>query len=78
MSDLDLAEEVDAATWLDRCFRESEQLAAATDASARQRIALGERTGQKVRRIGRKRAPEPTRKRAAACTRVGGESQSRA
>ena len=46
-------EEVDAATWLDRCFRESEQLAAATDASARQRIAFGERTGQKVRRIGR-------------------------
>jgi hypothetical protein len=46
-------EETLAATWLDKCFAESEQLAAATEASARQRIAFGTRAGQKVRRVGR-------------------------
>ncbi len=46
-------EEIDACTWLDQCFAESEQLAAATEASARQRVAFGARAGQKVRRIGR-------------------------
>jgi hypothetical protein len=46
-------DEVDACSWLDKCFSESEQLAAATEASARQRVAFGARARQKVRRIGR-------------------------
>jgi len=47
------ATEIDRPEWLDQSFAESEQLAAAAEASSKMRIAFGERAGEKVRRIGR-------------------------
>ena len=45
--------EVDRPAWLDQAFAASDQLVAVAAASAGMSIAFGERSGQKVRRIGR-------------------------
>lgn len=45
--------EIERPKWLDSSFAESQQLAVAAEASTKMGIAFGERSGQKVRRIGR-------------------------
>lgn len=50
---LDEASEIDIASLVDPIFADSEQMRVAMAASARMRIAFGERAGGKVRRIGR-------------------------